>query len=148
MNELYKETLKFMEHAVNYFSGNVPPPKQVPFKDSFVFRYEEQSILQAIVQKLARMVTSLHSIKVLTDNGLFQDQAAIQRMLDEFQEDILFLVYGLTNGEITQIHKDYLDEFYKEEFDNQDSALKSTQKRGMVSRKKFVLMFQKLMGKN
>lgn len=146
MNKLFEETLEFLNEAVDHFSLQVPLPKQMSFNDSFVFRYQEKTILQAIVQKSARMVASLHSVKVLSDHGLFQDQAAIQRMLDEFQEDIWFLVFGVTNDDVTPLHQEYLNEFYKEEFDNQYSAIKSTQKRGMVSRKKIRAYIAKIEG--
>ncbi|NOY73279.1 MAG: hypothetical protein GXP14_13090 [Gammaproteobacteria bacterium] len=134
MKKLHQESLTFMEKAVHYLVKHVQPPVKMPFNDGFVFRYKEETILQAIVQKLARMVTCLHSAKALMECGLFQDQAALQRMLDEFQEDILFLSYGLIN-EVLPLHKEYLIEFYKEEFDNQESVLKSKQKRGMASRR-------------
>lgn len=65
-----------------------------------------------------------------------QEQAALQRILDEFQEDILFLVYGLTIDTLTELHQRYLAAFYEEEFDNPDNPVRSTQKRPMVSRKK------------
>jgi len=148
MNELLNKTLNFLEQQTHYLAEQVPPPKQISFKDSFVFRYEEQLELQAIVQKLARMVASLNSIKVLVSHGLFQDQAAIQRMSDEFQEDIVFLCYGLITGEKTSLHTDFLNYFYQEEFDNLDSLIDSTQNRGMVSRKKIRAYISRIEGNN
>jgi len=132
-----------MEGVTHYLAKQVQPPVKVPFDDGFVFRYKEKTIFQAIVQKLARMVTCLRSAKILMECGLFQDQAALQRMLDEFQEDILFLSYGLINGALP-LHDEYLIEFYKEEFDDQESAMKSKQKRGMVSRRKIRAYISKI----
>lgn len=57
--------------------------------DSFVFRYEEKTLLQALIQKLARMVSGLHAARLLCDNGFLQEQRALQRMLDEFHEDLV-----------------------------------------------------------
>jgi len=148
MEELFQNTLTFMEGALNHLAKQVTPPKRLPYKDSFVYRYKEQSVLQAIVQKLARMVSCLHSARVLSEYGLFQDQAALQRMLDEFHEDILFLIYGLTSDKITPLHESYLKEFYEEEFDHENSSLESTQKRGMVPRKKIRAYISKIEGKD
>lgn len=57
-------------------------------------------------------------------------------MLYEFQEDIIFLYFGLTADEMPALHQKYLAAFYEEEFDNQESAIDSTQKRPMIRRKK------------
>lgn len=135
-----------MEEILNYLVGQVPPPQKVPHKDSFVFRFVEKTALQAVVQKLARMVSCLHSANILLNHGHFQDQAALQRMLDEFQEDILFLAHGLINDEITPLHEKYLNEFYKEEFDNPNSPVESTQKRAMVPRKKIRAYISRIEG--
>lgn len=102
----------------------------------YVYRYKVQSIYQAIVQKLARVITSLQALSVLNDVGLLQEQAALQRTVDEFREDVEFLCFGLIFNEMTDLHNEYLAAFYEEEFDNPDSALTSTQKRTMISRKK------------
>ncbi|MGZ8554460.1 MAG: hypothetical protein ACXWV8_13695, partial [Chitinophagaceae bacterium] len=53
-----------------------------------------------------------------------------------FNEDILFLCQAIRTGEITELHKQYLDAFYQEEFDNPDSAFLSTQCRPTIPRKK------------
>jgi hypothetical protein len=57
-------------------------------------------------------------------------------MLDEFQEDVTFLSYGVIYNDITELHRTYLTAFYEEEFDKPDDAVGSTQKRPMVSRQK------------
>jgi hypothetical protein len=57
-------------------------------------------------------------------------------MLDEFNEDVAFLAHGVLSGNLTDLHQEYLDAFYEEEFDDPESALASTQKRPMVARQK------------
>jgi hypothetical protein len=52
MDPLYEQTLQNMERALHMLTGRLPPPKRVPMAGSFVFRYTEQTIHQAIVQKL------------------------------------------------------------------------------------------------
>ncbi len=136
MDELFQHTLSVMESAFEILERQVPKPRAMPFKDGFVFRYNEQSIHQALIQKLARVVSGLHAARYLLKKGFAQEQGALQRMLDEFQEDIIFLVYGLTIDEITDLHKKYLSFFYEEEFDMPESPVESSQKRGMIPRKK------------
>ena len=136
MHALFHEALTVMEKAFRHMERKVPPPKPVPYKDGFVFRYKEKSIEQALIQKLARVISGLHAASLLLDQGFVQEQGVLHRTLDELGEDILFLVAALTNDSITDLHKRFLRAFYEEEFDNLDDPVASTQKRDMVPRAK------------
>lgn len=135
MEDLYDQALSNMERTVNSFAKAVAPPQRVPFKDSFFFRYAEKTLHQALVQKLARLVSTLRAARLLMEHGFFQEQAALQRILDELQEDISFLSFAVVFNDETPLHREYLDAFFQEEFDA-ESALKSTQKRATIPRKK------------
>ncbi|MGA2317213.1 MAG: hypothetical protein ABSG71_12645 [Thermodesulfobacteriota bacterium] len=135
MEQLYDQALINMENTVHALAQRVPPPQRVPYKDSFVYRYVEKSIHQALVQKLARLVSTLHAARLLMGHGFVQEQAALQRVLDEIEEDITFLAFAVIFSDMTPLHQSYLDAFFEEESDA-DTALESTQKRPMVPRKK------------
>ena len=135
LESLIDEALRTIQGAFESFEKRVPAPQRVPYKDGFVFRYAERTVHQALVQKLARLVSGLRAARVLLKSGFFQEQAALQRMLDEFREDLIFLSLGVVRGESTDLHRQYLDAFYEEEFDDED-PLKATQRRPMVSRQR------------
>lgn len=136
MDQLYHQALVIMSIAFETLSGKVGDPQLQPMGDRYVYRYKEKSIYQAIIQKLARIVTGLQAISLLNKAGLLQEEAALQRTLDEFEEDIAFLCFGIIFDEITDLHREYLAAFYQEEFDDPESAIRSTQKRPMIPRKK------------
>jgi len=133
--EHYKQALKNMEHTLRIFAGHVPPPQQIPYKDSFVFRYVEKSVHQALVQKLARLISGLYAAHLLWSAGFVQEQASLQRILDEIAEDIAFLSFSVIYGDSTELHKTYLDAFFQEEFDPNDVVV-SSKERATVPRKK------------
>ena len=145
MRGLYEHSLQNMEKTVHDLASRVPAPKTVAFKDSFVFRHVEQTIHQAIVQKLARLVSSLRAAEVLMEYGFVQEQAVLQRVLDELQEDVVFLSFGAIESILPDIHKEYLVAFFQEEFDK-ESAIDSTQKRRMVSRKRIQAFLSRVPG--
>lgn len=124
-----------MERAFRRLERQVPPPVEQPWKDGFILRYRERSTEQALIQKLARQVSGLHAIDVLLLKGLAQEQAVIQRTLDEIGEDIHFLVLAVSDGKVSPLHERYLNDFWQEEFDHPD-PIKATQRRGMVQRQK------------
>jgi hypothetical protein len=132
---LYRAALQNMARTLDLLSGRVPAPQKVQYKDSFVFRHVERSIHQAIVQKLARIISTLAAAQLLMTHGFVQEQAALQRILGELHEDVTFLALGDIKGDVTQLHEEFLDAFFEEEFDA-DTALASTQKRPMSPRKK------------
>jgi hypothetical protein len=70
---LYEQALEHMERTVNVFSMRVPAPRRVQYKDSFVYRYVEKTVHQALVQKLARMVSGLHAARLLLEAGFVQE---------------------------------------------------------------------------
>ncbi len=124
-----------MEETLHLLASRVPQPKQVPLMDSFAYRYAEKSLHQALVQKLARLISGLHSARLLMEHGFVQEQASLQRMLDEIEEDITFLSFSVIFNDFTPLHQEYLDAFYEEEFDGK-TVIDSTQRRPMIPRKK------------
>ena len=131
----YAAALQNMTQTVCGLEAKVPPPQKVPYKASFVYRYVEKTVQQAIVQKLARVVSTLNGAHLLMAHGFVQEQAALQRILQELHEDITFLAFSTIFNDFNSLHQEFLDAFNEEEFDA-DTAMESTQKRPMVSRKK------------
>jgi len=129
-------TLQALENAFRQLETKVPPPIRKPWLDSFVFRYAEQTIQQAIVQKLARMISGLYAIQVLMEHGLFQEQGMIQRASDEIADDIWFLSLGIIHNDATPRHREFLEYFYAEEFADPSDVVGSHKSRGMVKREK------------
>lgn len=107
-----------MDAAVHVLASRVPPPALVPFSGSYVFRHLEELPEQAVVQKLSRVVSGLRAAQLLCASGLFQEQATIQRMVDEIAEDVFFLCVPLINKQPTDLHRRYLEIFYQEEYDS------------------------------
>jgi hypothetical protein len=132
----FEPTLEVLERAFRLLEARVPAPIRKDWKDGYVFRYAERTIHQAIVQKLARTISGLHAIDALLGQGLFQEQAMVQRTLDEIGEDIAFLSLGVIRGELTRRHQEYLHYFYAEEFDDPSEIMASHRSRGMVKREK------------
>jgi len=71
VDQLYRQALEMMGIAFDALSGKVGDPNLQPMGDGYVYRYKEKSICQAIIQKLARVVTGLHAISLLNKAGDF-----------------------------------------------------------------------------
>src|SRR5690606_25924428 len=133
--DLYDIAMRNMNHSFEMLASHLDAPVKVAIGDGYVYRYKSQNIFTAILLKLARTITGLHAIRTLNAAGLVQEQAALQRILDELSEDVLFLCNAIILNDRTKKHDDFLDAFFQEEFDEGRSALESKQKRPMVLRK-------------
>lgn len=105
--DLYDQALTNMERTLHDLASRVPPPQRVSFKDSFVFRHVEKTVHQALVQKLARLISSLNAARLLMEAGFVQEQATLQRVLDEISEDISFLSFSVVYHDATPLHQAY-----------------------------------------
>lgn len=146
--QFFKPTIEVLERGFRLLERRVPPPIRKAWNGGFVFRYAERTVHQAIVQKLARTISGLHAVELLLAHGLFQEQGIVQRALDEIGTDIVFLSLGVINSELTQRHKEYLDYFYAEEFNDPSDIMGSHSSRGMVSREKINSYINRALGSN
>ena len=136
MDADFEEMLNIMERVFRDFEAAVPRPELVRFSYGYVFRFREKSIHQVLIQKLARVQSALRAAHLLLKHGYIQEQGVLHRVIDETNEDILFLVYAITNDRVTELHEHYLAAFWEEEFNDAGDALSSEQKREMIPRKK------------
>jgi hypothetical protein len=142
----YQKMFQLMQSSLDKFCSDVPKPEYVKLSFGNVFRYCEKTINQALVQKLARMLSMLHVTELLVINGYIQEQGIMQRAIDETEEDITFLAYSLIKNDTTELHERFLSAFWEEEIDETGDILKSAQKRPMIPRKKiraFIAKYEK-----
>ncbi|MBU0768723.1 MAG: hypothetical protein KJ687_06510 [Proteobacteria bacterium] len=131
------QMLDLMDRTFRDFENSMPSkPQSVKLSFGMAFRFKEKDIYQAMIQKLARVQSCVRAAILLLSNGFVQEQAILHRTIDETNEDILFLVYAVTNGTITDLHKRFLEGFWEEEIDESGTMMASIQKRPMIPRKK------------
>ena len=109
---LQAEAVTVMTRAFRRFETVIAAPQRVAHRDSFVFRYANKGIYEALIQKLARNISGLNAVAVLLTSGYVQEAGVLFRTLDEIQEDIFFLATAETNNAKTERHQKYLDAFY------------------------------------
>jgi len=133
-DELYDQAIGNMERTVHALAGRLSQPAMITVGDNAIgFRYSEKGPPQAIVQKLARVVSSLRAARLLLAHGFIQEQAAMHRMIDEAEEDVSFLSLGMIYGE-TELHKKFLEDFYQEEFEDPTRPVQTRIRRGNIPR--------------
>lgn len=135
-SEMYSRVLPEVVDAFHILEQCVPAPALAHVNGHRSYRFQEKSLEQAIVLKLARLVTGLQATWAVLNSGFPQEAAALQRILDELGADIMFLAGPLTVGAHEDAHDRFLKDFYQEEFDEGRTPIESTQKRDRLPRKK------------
>ncbi len=143
------QMLDLMDRTFRDFEKSMPnKPQLVKLSFGMAFRFKEKDIYQAMVQKLARVQSAVRAARLLLSNGYVQEQAILQRTIDETNEDIMFLVYAVTNDTITDLHKRFLEAFWEEEIDESGTMIASKQNRPMIPRKKIHAYLANIEGTN
>lgn len=133
---LEAEAIAVMTQAFRHMETMVAPPQRAPHKDSFVFRYANKGIHEAILQKLARSISGLNAVSVLLHAGFVQEVGVLFRTLDEIQEDIIFLATAETNNALTDRHEKYLEAFYSDPVFSRPEGSLEIPKPNLLPRKK------------
>ena len=112
----FENVLAELDDAFRRLEAQVPPPVPLAQDEGkgFVLRYQEKLPQQALLQKFARYISGLRAAHLLLENGFCQELGVMRRILDEIEEDSLFLTYGLVL-EMTERHNQYLEHFWLEE---------------------------------
>ncbi|MBA3596214.1 MAG: hypothetical protein H0W40_02395 [Methylibium sp.] len=144
---LEEKAVVVMTGAFRRMEGSVTSPQRVAHKGSFVWRYANRGIHEAIVQKLARNVSGLNAVFVLLQAGYVQEVGVLLRTLDEIQEDIMFLAIAETNGARSERHERYLKAFYSDLVFSRHEGSLEIQKPDLVPRKKIRAHTMNVLGK-
>ncbi|MDR5836612.1 hypothetical protein [Caballeronia sp. LZ034LL] len=133
-DELYDEALRLMEDYVHHLDVQLDAPQLMTVaKTSYGYRYAEKGAVQAMLQKMARLVSALRAVRILLAHGFVAEQAAVCRIADEASEDVNFLALGIIHGE-TYLHKAFIEAFNLEEFEDADRLTETATKRPSIPR--------------
>lgn len=134
--QFYEPVLALLERATNILVARLEPPKMTTFaRTAHGFRFTDRGAPQAIVQKMARVVSGLRAALVLLTEGYIQEQAALCRSVDEANDDISFLGFGMIFDQ-TELHTQFLEEFFMEEFEDAARPHETRTKRPSIKRSK------------
>ena len=146
MQSSLEQSLQVMANAFRKLEDQVPAPESTKHGNGFVFRYKEQLIEQAILQKLAKAISGLAASQVLLANGYAQEHATLNRIVDELGEDVFFLAAALTNDKLTPLHERFLASFWAEEYSDPDDIVGTHKARDIVPRKKIRAYTMRVLG--
>ena len=134
--EEYDWALKWLDNGLITLTERVPHPVVTEVHGHLAFRFEEQSYKQAVILRMARIISGLRAAYLLLHNGYLQEQASLCRMIDEFNEDVVFLCLPLLGHEETTHNQQFLGALFEEGVTSKSPKEVWHRGRNLVSRRK------------
>lgn len=100
------------------------------------FRHETLSDALACYLKGVKIISTLNAALVLLKEGYTQEIGALCRMIDDYCNEIFFLLVPQDGEKFSADQIRFLEDFFQEELDRPDNPLASTQKRSNVPTRK------------
>jgi hypothetical protein len=130
----FDDALATLRTGFESIEAVAPKPKTRVRAGHYEVRYDEPTVELALFLKLARIISLLGALRIMVERGMIQEQGILKRAIDETDEDILFLSFGHQNG-MEDIHHQFLDAFWAEEFEDPTKPLKHTRRESLPRRK-------------
>lgn len=103
-----------LEKLLRELEKAVPAPVLAETDYGQAYRYHQKGLEQALLLRLARLLSTLNAATLLHFHGFLQEQCSLQRSVDEFVEDVNFLSLARLLGEQTELHNRFLSGFFEE----------------------------------
>jgi hypothetical protein len=133
----YHKLLNAMEQALRTFESRLSKPEFVRRgPNNEAARLPKQDIEHAIFLKLVMIASGLDAAMILHRHGHTFEQGALSRMVDEANEDVIFLAFGILKQDHTPRHDQFLEEFWAEEWSDPKNVIGSHRPRNPVPRDK------------
>ena len=120
---MFSAGLARMERVISLFAELLQEPQEENRGQVSVFRFNDENVETAVVLKIFQALSTLSARKLLSEHGFVTEQGMLSRVYQEVIEDILFLVSGVIRGEMSPDHKKYLEEFYRDSFDEKGEVV-------------------------
>ena len=110
-------------------------------------RFVTEEPTDAVFLKFGRVVSLCRALLLLMDHGFVQEQAIIQRSIEETNEDIMYLSLNITKAGVSEKFAKFLQEFWKEDYLDPNDPVGTKIKRGFT-RKGIVAFMHRVFGQD
>ncbi len=144
IDKYLENSLSKLEGLYHEMDSKIEAPVLVDVGGYARFRYQNVSESLACFLKGVKTVSSLNAALVLLRAGYTQEIGALCRMIDDYCNEIFFLLIPKDGDSFSKDQIQFLTDFFQEEFDKPSDPLGSTQKRVNVPVRKIHATFGKI----
>jgi len=133
---IFDPAVEFYTEVVHRVEARFPMPELVDVNGSPQWRYPEMTVEHMCLLRCVRIVSAFNAIRGMLVAGYVQEIPVLLRTIDEFQEDIVFLIEGYPAEELGNQQQKFMLEMGKEEYCAPDSPFATKVARNPPTRKK------------
>ncbi len=123
VSEVARPVIDCLENAVHALAALVGKADLINDPVLSGFRYSHLTIQHVCLLRSVRVVSTLNALLVLWQNGFVQEMGVLYRTIEEFLNDIMFMLEGYPSTTLTLNQQRFIDVFSKEEFEDASSAI-------------------------
>jgi len=115
---LLTETIRALsraEHAAQVIARKAGRPQPYGPPDRRWWRYPDEDYIQAIAVKAVRAVSGLYACLELLHAGHTIEIGVLLRTVDDFTDEVTFLLDAHQTGKPTRAQKNFVEQFFREE---------------------------------
>jgi hypothetical protein len=132
--------------ALQTIEDGLPKPVFVDVSGQKQFRYEKHSVYHVAFLKGVRVVSGLNACLLLLSGGFVQEAMVLVRTLDDFLPEMLFILENAESGTLDDSQRKFIEDFFKEEFQNPNNPLLNETRRETVPKRKIWASMARQMG--
>jgi hypothetical protein len=144
MDSYLEDMLTELGAIYHEMAAKIQPPVFVDVGGYRAWRYPSLSEALACFLKGVKVVSTLNASMVLLRAGFAQEIGALCRMIDDYCNEIFFLLLPQDGENFSKEQIQFLEDFFQEEFDKPSDPLASIQKRTNVPARKIHATFGRL----
>ena len=103
--------------------GLVPKPVFTDVSGQRQYRYEQHTAYHVAFLKGVRVVSGLNACLFLLRGGFVQEAMMIVRTLDDFLNEMRFILENSESGALDNHQNKFIEDFFQEEFKNPNNAM-------------------------
>lgn len=137
IKEIAQPAIDCFEQTIAHVEGIINGPIWIDQTHAKRWRYSaELTVKHVCLLRAVRIVSAFNALLVLWQAGYVQEMGILCRTINEFLNDIIFILEGYPTKDLSQNQKRFIEEFSKEEFDDNSATILKSVSRNIVIRKK------------
>lgn len=130
-----EECTKRLTAAIQSIGNALPKPVITDISGQKQYRYDQHTLYHVAFLKGVRIASGLNACMCLIRGGFAQEVMAIVRTLDDFNDEMTFILENVESGSPSKQQEKFLKDFFQEEFLNPNNPLLNKERRDTVSKK-------------
>ncbi len=104
--------IELLDSVIAQINSRLPQPELRD--DWYQYPKDAQDACVVVVTRMVRIVSGLRAVKLLGEDGYLQEMGVVLRTVDDFCDEITFLVEGHSDGEPNSQASRFLEHFFAE----------------------------------